>query len=254
MATHSMRVLICLTLLATTLSVGQALREDDCREKGAKDSIRCVAASLSFCERWVCQQNVNRKLRMCLASTSNATNAVMKDSCDRQQWANPTLAVCEFPPGTFTDVGLWYNKAWCDRNNASFETITPTVHAESQALNIIISNRTKQAEDLIANTTCIDGVPSDPTLDLPQCVCLVPVPDSCVEQVRTDVIAAYPDVFPTPSFNDTVSSILLDEFNYTWEEATWASSQATCNRFPDLDQCQRPSPAPARRLLQPYTV
>lgn len=252
MATHSLRVLVCLTLLATTLSVGQAQREDDCKQKETQDSRRCQAASLSFCERWVCQQNVNRKLRMCLATTDNANNAAMKTACDSQQRADASLALCEFPPGTFTDVGIWYNKAWCDRNNASFETIVPTVHAESDALDIIISNRTEQAVSLINSTTCTDGVPSDPTL--PQCVCLVPVPDSCVTQVRTDVIAANPDTFPTPSFNETVAQILVADFNFTQEEADTAANQSTCRRFPDLDECQRPSPAPARRLLQPYTV
>lgn len=254
MAAYSKRVLACLALLATTLSMAHALTEAECKAKEEQDSLRCNAASLSFCERWVCQQNVNRKFRMCLATAGTTNFPAMKAACDAQQREDATRTVCEYPAGTFTDVGIWFNKAWCDReaNATNSQTITPTVHAESDALDIIITNRTQQAEALIANATCANGVPNDASL--PQCVCLNPVPNSCVTEVRTDVVAKDPERFPVPSFNDTVSQILVSDFNYTQEDADTAANGSTCQRFPDLDECQKPSPAPARRLLQPLTV
>lgn len=255
MTASSLRLLACLALLAIALTTVQAFTVGECAARQQQDKARCERESLPFCERWVCFQNVNRKYRMCDATANTGSYSSMKSACDDQQRTNPGQTQCEFPvgSGTFIDAGIWYNKAWCNRTKSPVESqlITSTVHAESDALNAIITNRTAQAEELIKNTECIDGAPTDPKL--PDCVCLPIVPKSCTNEVRRDVVAADPDRFPTPSFEQTVAQILVNDFNYTPEDASNAATGSTCQRYPNLDECKGiPSPAPARRLLQPY--
>lgn len=258
MATCSTTLLARFLLLATFMAVAQALTQAECSSKEAVDSNRCIRASLTFCERWVCQQNANRKFRICMATVNTDDYILMKDACDTQQRADPAAEGCEFPPGSGTTVfiGNWHNKGWCNRteNPQGYNIINSTVHAQSDALDLIITNRTAQAINLInqGKASCDGGVPSGDFAGLPECICAAVVSASCVELVRTEVIATDPARFPTPDYASTVASNLVNDFNFTQEEADTAAATLACVRYPAL--CQASSPAPARRLLHPYVI
>lgn len=257
MATYGMRWLVCLALFATVLSVAQALTLEECKAKEATSEPRCNKASHSFCERWICQQNVNRKYRICVETAGTAGDVTglnaLKAACDDQQRNAPTKANCTVN-GTTYKVGIWYNKDLCDKNNPNNDILAPTVKAESDTLDIIKKNRTDTSWALYNNTDCVEGVP--PT-GFPQCLCLKPLnATECVDEIKEGVVKTNPDLYPTPDYTATLANILISEYNFTEEEANAIAKESTCTRFPELDECKGTSPdpvvPPVRRLLEHY--
>lgn len=177
-----------------------------------------------FCEKWMCEQNNNRKCNIAKALDPTLTDATCETgagtdefiaamaSCRTLQQANPTSATC----APYGDIGILYDKSTCTNPNPEDDTYVPfqlptdtnqRVYVETTSLNVVKDAYVEDATTAVQGG-CTNDVPIEGggLYNNFTCICTASTPAQELACVNTLVEAFR----TTPVFQQQYAELFVD--------------------------------------------